>query len=190
MHSKEEILAATTTVFKKYGLRKNTLDDIVKECGMKKTALYYYFKSKDEIIQTMFKNDIQKLKMDVVNKVTVQKTATDKLYTYLVERTKSIRYMMKYFYLFIKDGVPSHYRELALSERRKILQEEIKFLQDIITDGINNGEFKDISKISVVYLLLGTTQNLGLEDLSYRKDMDIETEVRKILDIILSGIKK
>jgi len=187
---KEEILAAATKIFEKYGLQKTTLDDIAKECGIKKTALYYYFKSKDEIIQTMFKNDIQKLKTDVIAKITIQKTATEKLYTYLVERTKSIRYMMKYFHLFIKDDAPSHHRELALKEKRKILQEEIIFLQDVIQEGISNNEFKKVSKISVAYLLLGATHDLGLEDFFYRKDMDIEKEVQNILNIILNGIQK
>lgn len=190
MDKKEEILSAATKIFEKYGLQKTTLDDIAKECGIKKTALYYYFKNKDEIIQTMFKNDIQKLKEDVINKVMLQKTATNKLYIYLVERTKSIRYMMKYFHLFIKDDAPVNYRKLALSEKKKILQEEIKFLKEIINEGINNNEFKDVSKISVAYLLLGTTHDLGLEDFFYSKDMNIEKEVKNILDIILNGIKK
>ena len=53
MARKEEILKAAQHAFLKYGIEKITLDDIAQECGIKKTALYYYFKSKEEILAEM-----------------------------------------------------------------------------------------------------------------------------------------
>ena len=69
MDRKEEILNPASKAFDKYGLLKTKLEDIAKECGIKKTALYYYFKSKAEIIQTMFLRDIEKLKSLGISKI-------------------------------------------------------------------------------------------------------------------------
>ncbi len=47
---KEQILDAATEVFAQKGFDKARMDDIVEETGLSKGALYWYFKSKDDII--------------------------------------------------------------------------------------------------------------------------------------------
>ncbi len=191
MNRKEQILNAASLVFEKYGLSKTKLDDIAKECGIKKTAVYYYFKNKDEIIKTMFLRDIEKLKSQVITRVNKQKSATAKIETYLKERTESIGYMMKYFDLFIKEDAPLSHRELAMKVKKEILQEEVDFLKEIIQNGVKNKEFKsDFNVQSVIYLLLGSTHTLGLEELFYSKKLNIKKETSDILTVILEGIRR
>jgi AcrR family transcriptional regulator len=47
--SREEILAAARRVLLKRGIAATTLDAVAKEAGMSKTALYYYYPSKDAL---------------------------------------------------------------------------------------------------------------------------------------------
>ncbi len=47
---KQQILQSATLVFARLGFNKATMDDIVAESGLSKGTLYWYFKSKDEII--------------------------------------------------------------------------------------------------------------------------------------------
>ncbi len=189
MDRKEQILKAASKVFDKYGLVKTKLDDIAKECGIKKTAVYYYFKNKDEIIQTMFLRDIDKIKNSIIQKVNSQKSAIEKLKTYLYEKTESIRYMMKYFDLFMKEDAPLIYRELALRERKKGLEEEVRFLKEILNEGKQKGEFKNMDIMPIIYLLIGSTYTLGLEEYFYSANSDMKKETDKIMQILLEGIK-
>jgi AcrR family transcriptional regulator len=46
----KQILEAAMKVFSRAGFQKASMDDIVAESGLSKGALYWYFKSKDEII--------------------------------------------------------------------------------------------------------------------------------------------
>ena len=46
---KSQILEAAIKVFSRMGLDQARMDDIVAESGLSKGALYWYFKSKDEI---------------------------------------------------------------------------------------------------------------------------------------------
>src|SRR5690242_11290187 len=47
---KTQILEAAIKVFSRMGLDQARMDDIVAEAGLSKGALYWYFKSKDDII--------------------------------------------------------------------------------------------------------------------------------------------
>ena len=58
MNKREDILRAASFAFQKFGLGKTTLEDISNECGIKTSALYYYFKNKDEILNMMFDTDL------------------------------------------------------------------------------------------------------------------------------------
>ena len=48
--SRDEILAAARTVLLREGIARTTLDAVAKEVGVSKTALYYYFASKDSLL--------------------------------------------------------------------------------------------------------------------------------------------
>jgi AcrR family transcriptional regulator len=50
---KEQILTAAAAVFARRGLSQARMDDIVKEAGLSKGTLYWYFESKDAVIEAL-----------------------------------------------------------------------------------------------------------------------------------------
>lgn len=48
--SKEKILHGATALFKKYGVRSITMDDIAHHLGISKKTIYQYFEDKDDIV--------------------------------------------------------------------------------------------------------------------------------------------
>ncbi len=50
---KEQIIRAAISAFARTGLKDTSMDDIVRESGMSKGAIYWYFKSKDELISEL-----------------------------------------------------------------------------------------------------------------------------------------
>ncbi|HIE30743.1 TPA: TetR/AcrR family transcriptional regulator, partial [Candidatus Poribacteria bacterium] len=50
---KEFIIEASRELFARFGLKKTTMDEIAKKCGMSKATLYYYFKSKEDIFRAV-----------------------------------------------------------------------------------------------------------------------------------------
>ena len=50
---KNQILQAATNVFSRLGFHKARMDDIVEESGLSKGTLYWYFKSKDDIVSAL-----------------------------------------------------------------------------------------------------------------------------------------
>lgn len=55
--TKEALLAAAIDLFQKHGFENITIDDICREIDVTKTAFYYYYKSKDELVRDYFSAD-------------------------------------------------------------------------------------------------------------------------------------
>jgi AcrR family transcriptional regulator len=53
----EKIVNVARTLFAKKGYSDTSLSDIAHEMNFRKASLYYYFKSKDEILQQIFKSE-------------------------------------------------------------------------------------------------------------------------------------
>jgi AcrR family transcriptional regulator len=52
----QEVLEAATKVFARMGFHKARMDDIAQEASVSKGVLYFYFKSKDAIIEALLKH--------------------------------------------------------------------------------------------------------------------------------------
>ncbi len=189
MDRKEEILEAASRVFERYGLAKSTLEDITKECGIKKTAIYYYFKNKEELFKLMFINDIENIKEDIIQKVDNEKDTLKKIRIYLISRLKSLDKMRKYFDIFQGDSASISYRDFAHQEEEKVVHFEIEYLKELIRNGVKKGEL-DVDNIkSLALLILGATYGLTHELVCFQNNIDTEKEVDDILEIIVKGIE-
>lgn len=69
--TKEAILTTSINLFKQYGFEQVTINQICKELNLTKTAFYYHFKSKDELISEFFSIDNIVSNEDLLNILTV-----------------------------------------------------------------------------------------------------------------------
>ena len=72
VETKARILTTAEKIFSEVGYDKARVDDIAKEAGVNKALIYYYFKSKDEILETLFStlvNDAKRMLIDNLKNV-------------------------------------------------------------------------------------------------------------------------
>ena len=189
MDRKEEILEAASSVFERYGLAKSTLEDVAKECGIKKTAIYYYFKNKEELFKTMFLKDIESIKEYIMQKVESESSTLKKIRTYMILRLKSLDKMRKYFDIFQGDNASVSYRDFAYGEKERSIHFEIESLTNMISKGVKKRELEVENIKSLAFIIMGATYGLTHEFLCFNNDIDTDKEVDKILDILLKGIE-
>jgi len=67
MSKKTEILDIAKVHFSKKGYEKTSLDDVAKDLGITKPALYYHFKNKNTIYNEIFKREFKKLDLTKIN---------------------------------------------------------------------------------------------------------------------------
>lgn len=66
VETKARILSVAEDIFSRVGFDGARVDDIAKEAGVNKALIYYYFKSKDEILETLFHNLVEDAKRMLV----------------------------------------------------------------------------------------------------------------------------
>ena len=59
--NRENIIQSARALFESRGIEKTTVDDIAKEADCSKSTLYVYFKSKEEILQTILLEQMEQL---------------------------------------------------------------------------------------------------------------------------------
>lgn len=142
---KEQILEAAIEVFARSGFHGARMDDIAKQAGLSKGALYWYFDGKDAIIQgimdRMFAREFEQMGAFIDADI----PAKDKLERYLELALDDIAHF--------ESLMPIMYEFWAMLLRKKRVKEVLgSYYQSffdiaipIIQQGIDNGEFREVN---------------------------------------------
>jgi AcrR family transcriptional regulator len=75
----EEILAAAKKVFENFGYKKTTLDDVAAQLTISRTALYYYYKNKDDLFLALSQYELNKYEQELKNAINACSTIEEML---------------------------------------------------------------------------------------------------------------
>ena len=73
LNTEQKILDAAITIFIRYGFHGTTLQQIAKKAGVNKSAIHYYFRSKEKLYKKVLMEIIQVIESDEWNLKTIQK---------------------------------------------------------------------------------------------------------------------
>lgn len=82
----KEILATAVEHFRRFGYQKTTLSSIANDIGKQKTAIYYYFKNKEEIFSKIVEMEADALFQGIVEAVGKEENPLKMLEIYLDTR--------------------------------------------------------------------------------------------------------
>lgn len=189
MARREEILNAAQKAFLKYGIEKITLDDIALECGVKKTALYYYFKNKDELLAEMIllklNGFMSKLQEAVGNAGNVQ----EKLRTYMKMKIEIMRENMPFFKLFEREHLPLKTKNFLQTHKTRVLELDFGLVKDVIKQGIDNQRVNFELSDSLVLMILGVTYGTFIGRFMEHTEWDIDEMIDTSIEVIFKGIE-
>lgn len=190
MDKREDILRAASVVFQKYGFAKTTLDDIARECGMKNTALYYYFGNKEEIMDAMFEYDMKKIQDNIRNAVAKQDTPKNKIHAFILEKLISFKNQRRYFNLVLREDLSLKQRQFAFEQKNKFDEFEEELLTEIISAGIKNNFFENHPIDSIIHMITGTTWGISYFVLHNEQEMNLNDIVDDVVNIMFIGLEK
>ena len=98
---RNSIIESANELFARFGYNKTTLTDIAQSVGKVKTAIYYYFKSKEEIFAHIVKMEAERFFKSLVKAVNKQSDPLEKLETYIESRI-SLMLAISNRYQFLK----------------------------------------------------------------------------------------
>lgn len=184
---KEKIIKVSIPLFDEKGYSKTSIQDIVDCLDVTKGTFYYYYKSKQELLEDINVNFIDYM-LDQQNMILTKDdlSCEEKLYNIIYMVISSIRTRKQHARLSMRE-----IRHIKESKKLQINQKRREFrinIQHLIDEGIERGEFKDNLRSDIVTLGI-----LGMTNWSYywyNPEGEVtEEEVANILvEMIKNGI--
>ncbi len=142
-----EILTEGRELFKRYGFKKTTMEDIAKMVGKSKSALYYYFKTKEEIFEAIIMHDMKQQHQKVAAAVKEASTAREKFRSFVKGMFENVKEKAEVYSVYRAELFESAKRILELTEEKdRFVEHQLK---DILLFGISNGEVKHLQSMEM-----------------------------------------
>ncbi len=189
MDRRAEILSAAQHAFLKYGIEKITLDDIAHECGIQKTALYYYFKNKEELLAEMIVTKVNEFQLQLRQAVDAAENVKEKLRTYMKMKINIMRQNLPFMKLFEKEGLPLRAQKFLEENKQKLLESDFCLVKEIIQQGIKNHKVSFKLSDSLVLMILGVTYGTFVGRFLEDANWDIDEMIDTAIEVIFKGIE-
>lgn len=181
---RQQILKAAVKVFSQKGFHEAKVDEIAQLADVGKGTVYEYFASKTELFQEMFKVGMQFYIDNMNNELKPGLTCQEKLvriarlHIRFVVRYKDLaRITMTEHTYFNED-----FRKWIWQKR----DEKLKLLEQIISEGVSAGEFRNIDPKAAALIFSGTLGALFSSAVfAAGKAKDL---VEPVLDLIFNGL--
>lgn len=185
--SKESILAEAKQLFSSKGYRGTTLSDLTSAFGVSRPSLYYYFRSKVELLSELHAQGFGAA-FDKFEEVFLSDMPTREKFRKILElHARNLvkdTELSKILFMDIDEMPEKLVREIRL--RRKQYTNRII---EIYKTGVEEGIFKDIDPKVAVYLLFGACNWLAMW-YSPKKSVPPEIIVDSLVNILSSGYEK
>lgn len=185
--SKESILAEAKQLFSSKGYRATTLTDLTSSFGVSRPSLYYYFKSKVELLSELhaqgFDTAFNKFEEVFLSDMPTKEKFRKILELHVLNLANDPE-LSKILFMDIDEMPGKLIREIRL--RRK---QYTSHIIEIYKTGVEEGLFKDIDPKIAVYLLLGSCNWLAMW-YSPKKSVKPGTIVDSLIDMLSSGYEK
>ena len=187
------IINAAIEVFAKQGLEKGKIADIAKVANIGKGTVYEYFKSKTEIfgaIEKMFIFD----SIGQINKLTQSKKSPTRKIEEIISYSINMHAAMGDAALILAELWAQHGRGQLPGHKDSafvnIYNDFHRAVLDVLTQGINIGEFRNMNKDGVASLLLAFIDGIIWQNIIFKNDKDFDKHKKTAIKSFMNGIKK
>jgi TetR/AcrR family transcriptional regulator, cholesterol catabolism regulator len=157
MEIQERIRLKADELFRRYGIRSVTMDDIAAQLGMSKKTIYQYYADKDQLVDAVAVDEINYSQECCTKDAAASANAVEEIFRVMEFVEEMFRNMNPSMLHDLEKYHPLGYR--------KFLEHKNKFLYDMIKKNIER----------------------GIKEELYRPEIDIEIMVRYRLETMMLG---
>lgn len=185
---KIRIIKAATEIFSTRPYHQVKMEEIAESAGLGKGTLYCYFSGKEELFTQMIQESASIYFREALAAVNGKKTVREKLnslfhyHLYFIKKYAAAARILVGERRLPRPGIE------AAKERHRQME---CFISELIQEGVESGEFRQVDISVVTQVILGTFSALWVSVLFGESSFD-ETEdtVDKILDFYLYGLTR
>jgi TetR/AcrR family transcriptional regulator, cholesterol catabolism regulator len=186
---RNQILDAATKVFVRQGFQHARMDDIVEESGLSKGTLYWYFKSKEDIINAILRRLFTGELENLENLLEAEGTVSERLIQLTSDRVSGMKRM--------SNLVPIIFEFYAVAVHQQWVQQFIgnyfehfrKLLETLIQQGIDSGEFRPVNAKETAISLASVYEGLTIHWLMDPQTVQWDILSENSIPLLLDGLK-
>jgi TetR/AcrR family fatty acid metabolism transcriptional regulator len=186
---RDAILRAATKVFAQNGYFQSQVADVARVAGVAAGTVYLYFKSKDDLLVSIFERSMSEVlaegrvavqgvadageRLRVLAHLHLDRLGRDKdlAVVFQVELRQSVKFMERFSESF--------------------LQDYFKLIREAIADGQQRGTFrKDISATTATKIFFGALDEMATNWVLSRRKYHLSAEADAVVDLFINGVKR
>ena len=183
------ILRAATKVFAQNGYFQSQVADVARVAGVAAGTVYLYFKSKDDLLVSIFERSMNEVLADgkaAVAEIDDPAERLSKLAHLHLGRLGRDKDLAVVFQVELRQSVKFMER---FSET--FLQDYFKLIRQAIADGQQNGAFrKDISATTATKIFFGALDEMATNWVLSRRKYDLNAEADAVVSLFIHGVKR
>lgn len=185
--TKRRIFNSAIKLFSEKGYDNASVDDITAIAGVAKGSLYYHFSKKEEIFDMLLKEGMKLLVKSIELKTKNCTNSLDKIKAIILIEIKVIVKYEDFLNVVLSQiwGEDDKNRKC-----KKAVFEYIKIIENIIQEGIDNGEFYDGDVEAIASGIFGVTCSSLIYRLKKNRDVDIDRVYKGFIDNVTRTISK
>lgn len=185
--TKRKIFNTAIKLFSEKGYDNASVEDITAIAGVAKGSLYYHFAKKEDIFDMLLQEGIELLKNSVEIKTKKCTSSLDKIKAVILIEIKVI---VKYED-FLNVVLSQIWGEKEKNKKcKKAVFEYIKIIEDIVKEGIENGEFYEGDVEAIASGIFGVTCSSLIYRLKKNREVDVDTVYKGFIDNVTRTISK
>lgn len=187
--ARDRLFAAALDQFTRCGYAATSVRELCEAAGVTKPVLYYYFKSKEGLY------------LEIMNGI-------GQLYDQRVGELccsgGSIRQRLIHFLTGMFDGARENLPVIKLAymiyfgppqgappvDFNRFFDQTLALVESLITEGIENGEFRECDRKALAWALVGSFQTIQEEQICRSESRIGRDGLMSVIDLILSGVEK
>lgn len=188
---RRQILDAATRVIARKGYNGTTMDDIVRESDLSKGTLYWYFKSKKEILLALMERILGEDSAHVEAEMKAGTTLAEQLqalidYAVRMRPDKECEAEFKLSAEFWQQAtVDPDVKEKYLSTYT--VQRELGV--NLIKDAVARGEIEEVNAVALTDAIISIFDGLTLRWILNPQSLDLRSSLETVFGLILKGLK-
>ena len=184
----KQIIDAAVVVIAENGYHQAQVSKIAKQAGVADGTIYLYFKNKEDILISVFQEKMGLFVDNLQNIIKDGTTSSDKL----------LKMVENHFRVLATDHHLAIVTQLELRQSNKeirlkineVLKEYLMLLDDILIEGIENGEFSEELDIRLArHMVFGTIDETITTWVMNEQKYDLMKLAPKVHKLLLGGMK-
>ena len=185
-----QIMEAAMKVFTKKGFASARLDDIVKESGLSKGAIYHHYDGKKDIFLALIGHWETQAFPDFYSRNGQERSAADTLRNFAKEILKVFKSRSYVFHAEVEFWSLSNQDEEVRKRSQELYEKIINLFELVINKGIREKEFIKVdSRMTAIYIL-SVFQGINWFCIFKDKKLKAEHYIRDSIEMIITGLSK